>query len=122
MLTFEGVVGYSASDPEEAAHFFEHTLGLESQGDEAGLRFYAVGGGLTLTVDTSGASAGDPPYLLFSTDDLVEAAEHFLNRGCAMKPLTWAPEGGGFVARSPEGYSVAVVDRSLLTESEVERD
>ena len=26
MFTFEGVIGYSAGDEEEAAHFFEHTL------------------------------------------------------------------------------------------------
>ena len=28
-LRFEGVIGYSTADAEEAAHFFEHTLGLD---------------------------------------------------------------------------------------------
>ena len=118
MLTFEGVVGYSVSEPEEASHFFEHTLGLELGAEEGSLRFYALGEGLTLTADTSGANAGEAPYLLFSTDDVVKAAEHFLERGCQVKQLGWVPEGAGFLARSPEGHAVAVIATTLLADEE----
>ena len=58
-LRFEGVIGYSTADAEEAAHFFEHTLGLEASGTEGALRFYALGDGLTVSVDASGAAAGE---------------------------------------------------------------
>jgi hypothetical protein len=68
-LKFEGVVGYSTADGEEAAHFFEHTLGLELTADDEGMRFYGLGGGLTLSVDATGRSAGEAPWLLFSTPD-----------------------------------------------------
>ena len=69
-LRFEGVIGYSTADAEEATHFFEHTLGLEPAGTEGALRFYALGEGLTVSVDASGGAAGDAPYLLFSSDDV----------------------------------------------------
>ena len=114
LLTFEGVVGYATGDAEEAEHFFEHTLGLELGAEDAGLRFYPLGEGLTLAVDASGRSPGEPPYLLFSTADLVVAGEHFLQRGCAVRELPWAPQGAGFIARSPEGHTVCVVDESSL--------
>jgi hypothetical protein len=34
MFTFEGVLGYSADDAEEASHFFEHPLGRELSAQE----------------------------------------------------------------------------------------
>lgn len=107
-LTFEGVVGYGVREPEEAAHFFEHTLGLELAGVEGGLRFYGLGSGMTVAVDISGGTAGEPPYLLFSAQDVTAAAEHFLERGCVVKELPWAT-GAGFLARSPEGHTVCVI-------------
>ena len=108
-LTFEGVVGYGVSEPEEATHFFEHTLGLEPAGEEGMLRFYTLGGGMAVAVDLSGAMAGQPPYLLFSCDNVTSAAEHFLQRGCVVGELPWAA-GGGFIARSPEGHTVCVIE------------
>jgi len=107
-LTFEGVVGYGVREPEEASHFFEHTLGLEVAGEEGGLRFYGLGSGMAVAVDVSGGMAGEPPYLLFSAPDVTAAAEHFLERGCAVKELPWAT-GAGFLARSPEGHTVCVI-------------
>jgi predicted enzyme related to lactoylglutathione lyase len=107
-LNFEGVFGYGVTEPEEAAHFFEHTLGLAPAGEEGGLRFYGLGSGLAVAVDVSGASAGEPPYLLFSAPDITAAAEHFLQRGCAVRELPWAT-GSGFLARSPEGHTVCVI-------------
>ena len=112
-LRFEGVIGYSTADAEEAAHFFEHTLGLEPAGAEGALRFYALGEGLTVSVAVSGGAAGEAPYLLFSADDVTAAAEHFLQRGCQVRELTWASEAG-FIARAPEGHTVCVVDRASL--------
>lgn len=112
-LTFEGVVGYSVSEPGEATHFFEHTLGLELGAQDGALRFYALARGMTLAVDISGGSAGEPPYLLFSAPDVTAAAEHFLGRGCQVKELSWAV-GAGFIARSPEGHTVAVIDAAAL--------
>lgn len=82
LLRFEGIVGYATRDAEEAAHFFEHTLGLELAAEDGGLRFYPLSDALTLAVDATGAGAGEPPYMLFSTTRLVEAGEHFLQRGC----------------------------------------
>ena len=117
-FTFEGVVAFSAGDEEEAAHFFEHTLGLELGAQEGSLRFYALGEGMTLTVDVSGEMAGQPPYLLFSTANVVEGAEHFLQRGCQVRELPWAPGGAGFLARSPEGHTVAVIDAATLSDEE----
>jgi predicted enzyme related to lactoylglutathione lyase len=113
-FTFEGVIGYSAGDNEEAEHFFEHTLGLQLGAQEGNLRFYALADGMTLTIDTSGIMAGQPPYLLFSATDIVAAAEHFLQRGCQVRELPWAPGGAGFLARSPEGHTVAVIDTAAL--------
>jgi predicted enzyme related to lactoylglutathione lyase len=113
MFTFAGVIGYSAGDDEEAAHFFEHTLGLTLGAEESGLRFYELAGGVTLTVDVSGAMTGQPPYLLFSAENLVDAAEHFLQRGCQVRDLPWT-SGGGFLAQSPEGHTIAVVDARAL--------
>jgi catechol 2,3-dioxygenase-like lactoylglutathione lyase family enzyme len=107
-LKFEGVVGYATGDGEEAAHFFEHTLGLQLAADEDGMRFYPLAEGLTAVVDATGRAAGEPPYLLFSTENVVIAAEYFLDRGCVVKELPWAT-GAGFLARSPEGHAVAVV-------------
>lgn len=107
-LTFEGVVGFGVQDGEEAAHFFEHTLGLEVAGEEGGLRFYGLGAGLAAAVDITGGSAGEPPYLLFSAPDVTAAAEHFLQRGFAVKELPWAA-GAGFLARAPEGHTVCVI-------------
>lgn len=118
LLKFEGVVGYSAGDNEEAAHFFEHTLGLELGAEDGGLRFYALSDGVTLTVDISGGMAGQPPYLLFSSPRIVEAAEHFLQRGCQVRELPWAPSGAGFFARSPDGHAVAVVDAAALEDEQ----
>ena len=118
LLRFEGVIGYSAGDEEEAAHFFEHTLGLELGAQEGSLRFYALGEGMTLTVDVSGGMAGQPPYLLFSTANVVDGAEHFLQRGCQVRELPWAPDGAGFLARSPEGHTVAVIDAAALSDDE----
>ena len=112
-LTFEGLVGYSVSEPEEAAHFFEHTLGLQLGAEDGILRFYELAHGMTLAVDTSGGSAGEPPYLLFSAPDVAAAADYFLGRGCQVKELAWAV-GAGFIARSPEGHSVAVIDAAAL--------
>jgi catechol 2,3-dioxygenase-like lactoylglutathione lyase family enzyme len=112
-LNFEGVVGYGAADAEEAAHFFEHALGLRLDAQEGHLRFYGLSDGLALAVDVSGALAGEAPYLLFSTDDVTAAAEHFLQRGCAVRELPWAP-GQGFLARTPEGHGVAVIDEAAM--------
>jgi catechol 2,3-dioxygenase-like lactoylglutathione lyase family enzyme len=112
-LQFEGVVGYGAADAGEAAHFFEHALGLRLDAEEGQLRFYGLSDGLALAVDVSGALAGQPPYLLFSTDDVTAAAEHFLQRGCAVRELAWAP-GRGFLARAPEGHGVAVIDAAAM--------
>ena len=116
MLTFEGVIGYSVSEPEEASHFFEHTLGLELGAQDGTLRFYALGAGMTLTVDVSGADTGASPYLLFSAADIHAAADHFVERGCQIRPLSWAPEGAGFLARAPEGHTVAVIDIALMSD------
>jgi hypothetical protein len=113
-LRFEGIIGFATADREEAVHFFEHTLGLARSGEEGALLFYPLGHDLSVTVDTAGASAGDPPYLLFSAADLVGAGEHFLQSGCAIRPLPWAPEAPGFLARSPEGHTVCVVDAAAL--------
>jgi catechol 2,3-dioxygenase-like lactoylglutathione lyase family enzyme len=118
VLTFEGVVGYSVSEPEEADHFFEHTLGLELGAQDGALRFYPIGNGLTLTVDISGVDASASPYLLFSAEDVAAAADHFVERGCQVRPLSWAPEGSGFIARAPEGHAVAVIDVALLNDDE----
>jgi hypothetical protein len=115
-LSFEGVVGYATGDADEAAHFFEHTLGLAVAAEDAGLRFYSLGEGVAVAVDITGHSAGDPPYLLFSTGDLEAAAEHFLQRGCQVKSLPWAPDAAGFLARSPEGHTVCVVDERSLAD------
>ena len=115
-LTFEGMIAFPAADPGEAVHFFEHTLGLvpaPSDPSQPGpLRFYQLLDGLTLAIDASG-DAGDAPYLLFSTSDLTVAAEHFLQQGCRVRELSWAP-GSGFLARSPEGRTVCVVDAAAL--------
>ena len=118
-LRFEGIIGYATGDAAEAAHFFEHTLGLEPAGEDGGLRFYELGEAMTLAVDISGASAGDPPYMMFSTPDLVAAGEHFLQRGCAIRELPWAPGAAGFLARAPEGHTVCVVDESSLGDGEL---
>ena len=72
------------------------------------MRFFDLGSGNAIAVDVSGASAGEPPYLLFSAADLTAAAEHFLERGCQVRELPWAT-GSGFLARSPEGHSVRVI-------------
>lgn len=117
-LTFEGVLTYSVAEPAEAVHFFEHTLGLvpaalEPGADDGTLRLYQLSAGLTLAVDISGASAGEPPCLLFSAPDLTAAAEHFLQRGCSVRELPWAV-GSGFLARAPEGHSVCVVATAAL--------
>jgi hypothetical protein len=114
LLRFEGVIGYATADGGEAAHFFEHTLGLTPAAEDGGLRFYPLAEGLTLAVDVTGRSAGEPPYMLFSTSRLVEAGEHFLNRGCQIRELPWAPGAAGFLARAPEGHTVCVVDESSL--------
>jgi catechol 2,3-dioxygenase-like lactoylglutathione lyase family enzyme len=113
-FTFEGVIGYSAQDEDDAAHFFEHTLGLELGAQDGNLRFYPLAEGVTLTIDVSGTMAGQPPYLLFSAKNVVDAAEHFLQRGCQVRELPWAPGGAGFLARSPEGHTVAIVDAAAL--------
>lgn len=112
-LRFESIVAYSTGDGEEAAHFFEHGLGLSLGAEDAGVRFYQLGEGTTLMVDATGREAGAPPYLLFSTDNVVEAAEHLLERGCAVRELPWAP-GSGFLASSPEGHTVAVIAAEAL--------
>jgi len=114
-LTFEGVVAFPAHDAEEAAHFFEHTLGLSVTAEDGPLRFYDLGEGTALAVDSSGQSGADP-YLLFSAPDLTAAAEHFLQKGCQVRELSWAP-GAGFLARSPEGRTVCVVDAESLHEA-----
>ena len=116
-LKFEAIIGYATRDAEEAAHFFEHTLGLELGAEDAGMRFYQLGDGTTLTIDATGRSAGEPPYMLFSTPDVVVAAEYFLERGCAVRELPWA-QGAGFIAQSPEGHAVAVVATESLGDSE----
>lgn len=112
-LRFEGVAVYSVADTEEAAHFFEHVLGLSAIGEEGELRFYGLNEGATLAVDVRGTEAGQPPYLVFSADDINAAAEHFLERGCVVRELPWAT-GAGFLARSPEGHTVAVVAAEAL--------
>ncbi len=114
LLRFEGIIGYATADAEEASHFFEHTLGLSMAAEDGSLRFYPLAEGVTLAVDASGGSAGEPPYLLFSSTRLVEAGEHFLNRGCRIRELPWAPGAAGFMARSPGGHTVCVVDESSL--------
>ncbi len=116
-LTFEGVVGYGVQEPEEAQHFFEHTLGLELGGEDGGLRFYTLAGGLTLAVDATGGMAGEPPYLLFSSPDVTAAAEHFLQRGCQVRELPWAT-GAGFLARAPEGHTVCVIAETALQDDD----
>ena len=112
-LNFEGVLGYATADAEEAVHFFEHTLGLPLSAEDGSFRFYTLAGDVTLAVETSGAMAGGPPYLLFSADDLTAAAEHFLQRGCQVGELPWA-SGAGFLAKTPEGHAVCVIDRASL--------
>ena len=114
LLQFEGIVGYATSDVEEAEHVFEHTLGLTPAGEDEGLRFYPVAEGLTIAVDISGRSAGEAPYMLFSTPRLVEAGELFLERGFQIRDLPWAPGAAGFLARSPEGHTICVVDVAAL--------
>jgi len=116
-LTFEGVVGFGAQDAEDAAHFFEHTLGLPLGAEDGAMRFYQLSDDLSLMVDASGALAGEPPYLVFSTPDLTAAAEHFLQRGCAVRELPWAT-GAGFLARAPEGHTVCVVDEAVIGDGE----
>jgi hypothetical protein len=113
-LTFEGVVAFPGDDAGEATHFFEHTLGLTLTAEDGPLRFYALGEGMAVAVDASGES-GTEPYLLFSAADLTAAAEHFLQKGCQVRELAWAP-GAGFLARSPEGRTVCVVDAGALRE------
>jgi hypothetical protein len=113
-ITFEGVLGYSVGEPDEAIHYFEHILGLNLGAAEANFRFYPLGDGFTLAVDVSGSLAGEPPYLLFSTPDLTAAAEHFLQRGCAVRELPWAT-GAGFIARAPEGHMVCIIDEAAMS-------
>ena len=115
-LSFEGVLGYATADAEEAVHFFEHTLGLPLGAEEDGFRFYTLAEGLTLAVETSGRMAGGPPYLLFAADDVTAAAEHFLQRGCQVGELPWA-SGSGFLAKTPEGHAVCVVDRATMADA-----
>ena len=117
-LTFEGVIAYPADDPAEAAHFFEHTLGLRLAAEDGPLRFYALSDDLAVAIDVS-AQPGESgqPYLLFSASDITAAAEHFLQKGCQVRELAWAP-GSGFLARSPEGRTVCVVDESSLREQD----
>lgn len=115
LLAFEGMIGFGAQEAEDAAHFFEHTLGLPLSAEEGGIRFYQLADGLTAMVDATGELAGAAPYLVFSTPDLTAAAEHFLQRGCALRELPWGP---GFLARAPEGHAVAVVDEGALDEPE----
>jgi len=110
------VLGYFAADAEEAAHFFEHTLGLQLAGEDGGLRFYVLAEGLTLAVNIG--TQPSPPYLLFSAADLTAAAEHFLARGCAVRELPWAT-GAGFLASTPEGHTAAVVDARLMSDDTV---
>ena len=114
LLHFEGVIGYATASAGEAEHFFEHTLGLAPALEDGGMRVYPLAEGVSLAVDISGNSAGEPPYMLFSTTRLVEAGEHFLERGCRIRELPWAPGAAGFLARSPEGHTVCVVDESSL--------
>ena len=118
LLRFEGVIGYAAADAASAAHFFEHTLGLTPAAEEGPLRFYPLTERLSIAVDISGDSDGDPPYMLFSTTRLTEAGEHFLNKGCQIRQLPWAPGAAGFIARSPDGYAVCVVDEASLAEGD----
>lgn len=118
LLQFEGIIGYATAGSEEAEHVFEHTLGLQPAGEDEGLRFYPVTEGLTIAVDVSGRSSGDAPYMLFSTPRLVEAGEHFLQRGFQIRELPWAPGAAGFLARSPEGHTICVVDAAALEEEE----
>ncbi|TAK60485.1 MAG: hypothetical protein EPO22_09230 [Dehalococcoidia bacterium] len=118
LLRFEGVIGYAASDRESAAHFFEHTLGLTAAAEEGPLRFYPLNERLSIAVDISGDADGDPPYMLFSTTRLTEAGEHFLSRGCEIRRVPWAPGADAFIARSPDGYAVCVVDEASLADGE----
>jgi hypothetical protein len=112
-LQSEGVIVYTVADREEAYHLFEHTLGLTRTGEDGEIVFFDAAG-TTVAVHVSGEESGAAPYLVFSSGDLVASAEHFLHRGFQVRPLPWAPEGGGFLARSPEGHGVAVVDERLL--------
>lgn len=114
-LSFEGMIGFAVREAEEATHFFEHTLGLDPGVDDGGLRLYRLSDGLTILVDVSGSMAGSPPYLLFSASNVTEAAEHFLQRGCQVGELPWA-SGNGFLAVSPEGHTVCVLDEAALEE------
>lgn len=116
-LRFESIIAYSTGGAEEAAHFFEHALGLSLGAEDDGVRFYQLGEGTTLMVDATGGESGAPPYLLFSTDNVVEAAEHFLERGCAVRQLPWA-QGAGFLASTPEGHTVAVIAAEALETGE----
>lgn len=116
LLRFEGVVGFGTGDAAEAAHFFEHTLGLTLASEEGGLRLYELSPELTVAVDASGAYAGQPPYLLFSAEDLAGASEHFVARGCQVREMDWGDPGVGFLARAPEGHTVCVVARSALVD------
>ena len=113
-LTFIGVVAYGVADAEEAAHVFEHTLGLEPAAEEGALRFYGLGGGIAVAADTSGGASGEPPYLVFETMDVNAAAEHFMQRGFAVRELPWAA-GSGFLARSAEGHTFAVIGEQAET-------
>lgn len=112
-LRFEGLVVYSVGDAEEGAHFFEHTLGLQPAAADGALRLYPLSETMTLALDVSGEAAGDAPYLVFSARDLTAAAEHFLGLGCHVRELPWAT-GSGFLARSPEGRVVCVVEEAAL--------
>lgn len=112
-LKFEGMIGYAVAEAEEAEHFFEHTLGLPPGIDDGALRLYQLSDDLTLVVDVTGAMNGAPPYMIFSTPNITEAAEHFLQRGCQVGELPWA-SGNGFVAKSAEGHVVCIVDAAAF--------
>jgi catechol 2,3-dioxygenase-like lactoylglutathione lyase family enzyme len=115
LLEFEGIVAYGTKDAEEAEHFFEHTLGLQPMEDAGEVKFYPLSEETALAVDTTGAYAGAPPYLLFSSPDLEKARAHFLARGCEVIEMgADGVEGGGFFAHAPEGHIVCVVDQGTL--------
>ena len=80
------------------------------------MRFYQLGDGTTLTVDATGRAAGDPPYMLFSTPDVVPAAEYFLERDAPSRNLPGRPAPASSPAL-PEGHAVAVIAEGALSDS-----
>jgi hypothetical protein len=64
--------------------------------------------GVTLAVVVSGGLAGQPPYSLSGTANVVDVADHCLRRGCQVRELPRRPSAAS--SPSPEGHTPAVTD------------